>query len=269
MKLEHSHLGKQSVQVNQYTPDLLFPIPRQTKRDEIGISNNQLPFYGYDFWNAFEISWLNSSGKPMVATAGFVVPVNSKYIVESKSLKLYLNSFNQTHFDKTETVEKLITEDLSSALQCEVGVHFELLNENKLSGQCIDDQDVQIDTYHPNCNFLTTDHDAQTVTESLHSHLLRSNCPVTGQPDFGSIQIEYTGPQINHAGLLKYIVSYRNHDEFHEQCVERIFIDILSRCKPSELTVCARYTRRGGIDINPYRSTNPDIKIQNLRLTRQ
>lgn len=273
MIYSNSPLGKQSAYIDQYTPTLLFPIARKTKRDEIGV-RNPAPFFGYDLWNAYEISWLNTQGKPIVATAEIIVPAESTYIFESKSLKLYFNSFNQSHFDHAQTVENRIAKDLSVITQAEVVVHltpvFAASNEHfeKLSGFCLDDLEIAIEFYSPQPELLSTDHSVIT-TETLHSHLLKSNCLVTHQPDWGSIEINYTGGKINHENLLKYFISLRNHNEFHEQCVERIFMTILKYCRPTELTVYARYTRRGGIDINPYRSTRAVFSITNPRLIRQ
>lgn len=272
MTPEHSPLGKTSAYVDQYTTDLLFPIARETKRDEIGVPA-PLPFYGYDIWNAYEISWLNAKGKPVVATAEIIVPATSTFLIESKSLKLYFNSFNQTHFDSIKHVENCITTDLSHATQSSVSVKIASIESNhsntltQLNGLCLDDLDIEIDHYQPNPSFLVTEN---TITsETVYSHLLKSNCLVTGQPDWGSIAIQYSGHQINHAGLLKYLISFRKHNEFHEQCVERIFMDIMRQCAPTELTVYARYTRRGGLDINPYRSSKPDFRVKNPRLVRQ
>lgn len=272
MRPENSPLGKQSAYIDHYAPELLFPIARKVKRDEIHVPQ-PLPFHGYDLWNAFELSWLNSFGKPCVATAVITFPADSDFLIESKSLKLYLNSFNQTTFNSLDDVKNTMASDLSKAANKPVSVDITLLQKNtgdifsSLEGFCLDDLPVQIDTYQPNPDFLVTN--KVIVTETVYSHLLKSNCLVTGQPDWGSVEIHYTGPQINHEGLLKYIVSFRGHNEFHEQCVERIFMDILTRCNPNNLSVFARYTRRGGLDINPYRSTSPVFSIRNPRLTRQ
>lgn len=271
MTHEHSPLGKQSAYIDQYTPDLLFPIARKAKRDEIGVPT-PLPFYGYDLWNAFEISWLNAKGKPIVATAEIIVPAASEFLIESKSLKLYFNSFNQTRFDTEKAVLSHIVEDLSQATHSSVSVKLFSINNHSekfdtLNGACLDNLDITINQYQPDPTLLLTEN--KIISETVHSHLLKSNCLVTGQPDWGSVEITYTGHQINHAGLLKYLVSFRNHNEFHEQCVERIFMDITRQCRPSELTVYARYTRRGGLDINPFRSKNPDFQAKNPRLVRQ
>ena len=271
MTPEHSPLGKSSAYVDLYTPDLLFPIPRKAKRDEIGVPD-ALPFHGYDIWNAYEISWLNQKGKPIVATAEIVIPANSACIIESKSFKLYLNSFNNTHFDSEERVRNHLIEDLSRAAGATVSVTFISLSvENAafsaLNGTYLDNIDVTVHEYTTNPALLSTEH--IVISETVHSHLLKSNCLVTGQPDWGSVEIDYTGQKINHEGLLRYLISFRNHNEFHEQCVERIFMDIMRQCNPTELTVYARYTRRGGLDINPFRSTQPYQVTRNPRLLRQ
>ena len=272
MSYTSSPLGKKSAYIDQYDPTLLFAIERNRKRAEIGI-NSQLPFYGYDLWNAYEISWLNNRGKPMVALAEWIVPADSTHLIESKSLKLYFNSFNQTIFSGEKAVIAAMRQDLSAAANAPVSIKLHSVESpgefQTMSGVCIDDLDVLIDTYQPQPDFLVVDSKEQIVTETVYSHLLKSNCLVTNQPDWGSIQIEYRGFQINHAGLLQYLVSLRNHHEFHEQCVERIFMNILTRCQPQELSVYARYSRRGGLDINPYRSTNSSFVVQNPRLIRQ
>ncbi|VVC76861.1 NADPH-dependent 7-cyano-7-deazaguanine reductase [Aquicella siphonis] len=271
-ELTNAPLGKSSGYISTYQPDLLFPIPRQSKREEIGITG-ALPFQGQDIWNAFEVSWLNQKGKPAVAAAEFIFPCDSPRLVESKSFKLYLNSLNNTSFESIAMVEKTLGKDLSSAAGASVGVRLIPLAlasdqiARQFSGTCLDEMDIECDTYHTRPEYLDTENDI--VTETLYSDLLKSNCLVTGQPDWGSVQITYTGKKINHAGLLRYIVSFRNHDEFHEQCVERIFMDILRRCQPDRLLVYARYTRRGGLDINPYRANYFIPAMENLRLVRQ
>lgn len=270
LSLKDAPLGKASSYIATYQRDLLYKIPRQLKRDEIGISTT-LPFQGNDIWNAFELSWLNSKGKPVVALAEFIVPCESPYLVESKSFKLYLNSFNNTSFDSSETVLKTLRADLSETVGAGIDVKLFPLHQaaqtpQSFSGLLLDDLDILCDTYHTQPLYLETEN--EWVTETLYSDLLKSNCLVTGQPDWGSIQIIYTGKKINHAGLLKYIVSFRNHDEFHEQCVERIFSDIMHRCTPEKLAVYARYTRRGGLDINPYRA-NYNWDAANIKLHRQ
>ena len=274
--LAQAPLGKRSPNINTYSPSLLFPISRKPKRDEIGISD-PLPFKGYDIWNGFELSWLNLKGKPVVATAEFLVPCESPYIFESKSFKLYLNSFNNSKFESFEKVRSLLESDLSFCAGDRVSVRVFTLDEvhssiGKMDGLSLDDLDIECSEYLPQTQFLSVE--KERLEEVLHTHLLKSNCLVTGQPDWGSVQIEYFGNKINHEGLLKYIVSLRNHEEFHEQCVERIFTQIQNICKPQWLTVYARYTRRGGLDINPYRSNKPSFKldprdVKNIRLARQ
>jgi len=277
---EQSQLGKVSAYVDQYDAALLYPLPRETKRREIGITG-RVPFIGADLWTAFELSWLNMKGKPQVAIAHITVPCESTHIVESKSFKLYLNSFNNTRMDSADAVRERIKADVSATLWhggpvlASAGVKL-LLPEafdrepvHELSGLCIDRLDVECDRYQPSPELLGAALNEQPVTETLTSHLLKSNCLVTGQPDWGSVQICYSGPQIHQAGLLQYIVSFRNHNEFHEQCVERIYMDIMTRCKPTQLSVYARYTRRGGLDINPWRSSHPQQPPANVRTARQ
>ncbi|ORJ62511.1 NADPH-dependent 7-cyano-7-deazaguanine reductase QueF [Geothermobacter hydrogeniphilus] len=267
-------LGKVSCYADVYDPGLLCPVPRSLKREELGLAE-PLPFAGEDLWNAYELSWLNARGKPVVALGEFRFPCDSANLVESKSLKLYLNSFNQTRFDDFGQVRKTITADLSAAAGGTVQVSLEpvagpgLLSVSTLPGRCIDDLDIAIDDYGLAPELLRgAADDERIVTETLHSHLLKSNCLVTGQPDWGSVLIRYRGPRIDPAALLRYLVSFRRHNEFHEQCVERIFVDLQRFCRPRQLTVYARYTRRGGLDINPFRS-NFEVSAENLRLVRQ
>ncbi|GGX88036.1 NADPH-dependent 7-cyano-7-deazaguanine reductase QueF [Massilia dura] len=256
---EHSPLGKNSAYRTDYAPELLFPIPRIGKRDELGLSGT-LPFFGVDLWNAYELSWLNMRGKPQVAVARITVPADSPNIIESKSFKLYLNSFNQTRLGGPEALRDLLQQDLSAATGANVHVvltmqeEFGKLQMGELEGMLLDRLDIEVDNYSPQPSILRANFDELPVEETLVSHLLKSNCLVTGQPDWGSVQITYAGPQIDQESLLKYLIGFREHNEFHEQCVERIFVDILRECKPSHLTVYARYTRRGGLDINPWRS---------------
>lgn len=270
--LKASHLGKETKYISTYTPELLFPISRQPKRDEINVPN-PLPFYGFDVWNVYELSWLNEQGKPQVAIGVITLPCDTPKIIESKSMKLYFNSLNNTKFLNKETVVETVKKDLSYAAEKTVDVNIQLLHEvedlrtETFPGECIDTLDITIEEYLVNPNLLSTE--ADIVTESLYSNLLRSNCLATGQPDWGSVKIEYSGKKINRESLLKYIISFRNHIEFHEQCVERMFMDIMRECQPEQLTIEARYTRRGGIDINPIRSTNPNIMATNTRQLRQ
>lgn len=269
---EVSPLGKTVSYNSAYDPNLLFPIPRAAKRKEIGVAN-PLPFFGVDIWNAYELSWLNPKGKPEVALATIEVPCDSINIFESKSLKLYLNSLNSTRFTNSEEILQILRKDLSFAVSAEVNVYLQPLQTyekytiQQLPGLNIDNLDIEIETYQPEAKFLKTLE--YEVSEELNSHLLKSNCLVTNQPDWGSLYLCYTGKQIDHAGLLKYIISLREHNEFHEQCVERIFMHLLQQCQPNSLTVYARYTRRGGIDINPFRSTEKNFSAPNIRLIRQ
>jgi 7-cyano-7-deazaguanine reductase len=270
---EHSPLGKTTAYADRYDPSLLFPIPRGQKRAEIGVIE-PLPFSGVDIWNAYELSWLDARGKPQVALAEFRVPAGSPNIIESKSFKLYLNGFSQEKLDATSLRETLVR-DLSAAAGSPVGVELSAPSAQghaivDLAGELLDDQPLDVDDYGPpKPDYLSANHDAAPVEETLLSHLLRSNCPVTGQPDWGSVQIAYRGAPIDRAGLLRYLVSFRTHNEFHEQCVERIFVDLMARCAPERLTVYARYTRRGGLDINPFRSTDPAAVPANPRGARQ
>jgi 7-cyano-7-deazaguanine reductase len=274
---EESPLGKTSAYADQYDASLLFPIARKTKRDELGIAST-LPFMGADLWTAYELSWLNMRGKPQVALAQITVPCETPNIAESKSFKLYLNSFNNSQFDSSDTVRERIATDVGAAVWGKagrVGVRLLLPEQfgsekvQELEGVQLDRLDLDCDRYTPAPDLLTAALDEKPVTESLVSHLLKSNCLVTSQPDWGSVQINYSGPQIDQAGLLRYIVSFRNHNEFHEQCVERIYTDIMARCKPTQLSVYARYTRRGGLDINPWRTSHPQAMPANVRSARQ
>ncbi len=285
---EQSQLGKSSAYIDQYDASLLFPIARQTKRDELGIKTT-LPFMGADLWTAYELSWLNPRGKPQIALAHITVPCETPCIVESKSFKLYLNSFNNTRFNSVDDVRERIATDVGHAAwqsaqgqdanvaqkNARVGVRLvppELFAAEKvieLDGVQLDRLDLDCTHYSPAPHLLQAALNEKPVSETLVSHLLKSNCLVTSQPDWGSVQINYSGPQIDQAGLLQYIVSFRNHNEFHEQCVERIYTDIMARCKPAQLSVYARYTRRGGLDINPWRTSHPQAAPANVRSARQ
>ncbi|MCL9685290.1 NADPH-dependent 7-cyano-7-deazaguanine reductase QueF [Legionella maioricensis] len=272
---DKSELGHQSEYDNQYNPERLYAIPRAPKRKEINLDPSLLPFHGFDCWNHYEVSWLNPKGKPMVAIAVISYDCHSPFIIESKSLKLYFNSFNNHVFPDVATVTQTISRDLSSCIDAEVTVNItplaEMTNQAlqaSFSGICLDLLDIECSAYIVNTDFLTTSE--EKVEEVLYSDLLKSNCLVTNQPDWGSVQIAYRGKKINHEGLLKYLVSFRNHNEFHEQCIERIFTDLMTRCQPESLTVYGRYTRRGGLDINPYRSTETcSMAHKNIRLIRQ
>ncbi len=271
---EDSPLGKPSAYVTHYDPSLLFPIARQGKRDELGLKGT-LPFYGVDIWNAYEVSWLNLRGKPQVAIVTVTVPADSPNIVESKSFKLYLNSFNQTRLAGKDALLELLRADLSAGFGSPVQVgltmpeDFAKFHMGELGGLLLDRLDIEVDEYTPDPSLLTANFEEAAVEETLVSHLLKSNCLVTGQPDWGSVQIHYAGAQINQEGLLRYLIGFREHNEFHEQCVERIFVDILAHCKPQKLAVYARYTRRGGLDINPWRSNfstgKPPANTRNAR----
>ena len=277
---EDSPLGKSVTYADRYDPALLFPLPRAPQRQAIGVSGS-LPFLGADLWTAYELSWLNPRGKPQVALARLTMPCESTHMVESKSFKLYLGSFNNTVFASADAVREQIRADLNATIwhggpvMAGVGVQLVLPEAfggeavQDLPGLCIDRLDVDCNQYQPAPELLTAALHEQPVSEALTSHLLKSNCLVTGQPDWASVQIRYTGPQIDQAGLLQYIVSFRHHNEFHEQCVERIYMDIWARCKPAQLTVYARYTRRGGLDINPWRSSHPQPLPASVRTARQ
>lgn len=268
--LDASPLGKTSEYVAVYSPSLLSPIPRAESRAELGLSG-ALPFQGADLWTAYEISWLNQKGKPLVAVGYFSVPCDTPCLIESKSFKLYLNSFNQSRFDDLAQVQELMQADLSNAAGASITVELEPLDNahskfGQWAGENLDGLDVEVDEYQHNPALL---HAAGADTEeTLYSHLLKSNCPVTGQPDWASVMVKYRGPAIDREGLLKYIISFRQHEGFHESCVEQMFVDIMEHCSPQQLTVAARYTRRGGLDINPYRS-NCGEEVDDIRLLRQ
>ncbi len=265
-------LGRPTEYPEEYSPQVLFPVPRIEARKALGLGD-ELPFQGEDIWNAWELTWLESSGKPVVATATITVGADSANIVESKSLKLYLNSLAMSRYASTVEVAEIIRRDLSRITESEVAVSVTTAIESStdriddLPGDCIDDLDVQIDVSGVDATILKTAGE-ESVIEELHSHLLRSNCPVTNQPDTGSILIRYRGPRFDRESLLRYIVSFRQHNDFHEACVERMFLDIKNRCHPDDLTVYARYNRRGGLDINPFRS-DFESSAKNLRLWRQ
>ncbi len=271
---ELSPLGKSSAYVATYSPEQLFPIPRAPKWAELGLTAETLPYGGVDIWNCYELSWLLPSGKPVVAIGEFSIPADSPNIIESKSFKLYLNSLNQSVFESRQALVDVMARDLSAAAGKPVGVRLRTLDEvaeegiAALDGLCIDDLDVTIEDYDsPRPELLRSDSGRQ-VEERVYSHLLKSNCPVTGQPDWGTVVIEYRGAALDHGSLLAYLVSFRQHADFHEQCVERIFLDLQRLLTPNRLSVHARYVRRGGLDINPYRSTH-DVLPDNGRQVRQ
>ena len=271
---EESLLGKESPYCHQYDPSLLFPIPRQQKREELGISADSLPFHGVDVWTAYEVSWLNEQGKPEARMARFTFDAASPNLIESKSFKLYLNSFNGSHFGSDEDVIRHLETDLSKASGKPVLAELFSLNEPQTliahppHAKCLDDLPIEVAHYQVEPKLLKAQPHLPQIGERLYSHLLKSNCLVTGQPDWGSVVIEYEGVPIRHESLLAYIVSFREHNEFHEQCVERIFTDLMQRCRPKKLLVYARYVRRGGLDINPYRA-NFEVQFDLSRFVRQ
>ncbi|MFO7751097.1 MAG: NADPH-dependent 7-cyano-7-deazaguanine reductase QueF [Desulfobacteraceae bacterium] len=265
-----SPLGQQKGHSLTYDPSHLFPVSRKGPRKAIGAIPS--PFTGKDIWNCYELSWLNPKGKPQIALARFIFPSDSENIIESKSVKLYLNSFNQTRFGSLRQVKETIEKDLSEISKARVDVSLlvpEQFSNEKFAvcpGVCLDNLDVAIDRYQMTPDLLTVH--KKKVKEQVYSNLMRTNCPVTAQPDWASIMVEYRGNKIDHKGLLKYLISFRNHTGFHENCVEQVFMDLFNRCSPERLLVYARFTRRGGLDINPYRS-NYNAIVQDLRLTRQ
>jgi len=271
----NSPLGKISSYAADYDPERLFAMPRADQRASLGITGT-LPFFGMDIWNAYEMSWLNLRGKPQVGMATLQVPADSPYIVESKSMKLYMNSLNQLRMAGPEAVQSLLQADLSAAFGAPVQLSLTTSDSfgqtlmGELDGLLLDRLDIEVIDYRPDPALLKTHTAAPPVQETLVSHLLKSNCPVTNQPDWASVQIRYTGHAIDQAALLTYLIGFRQHQEFHEHCVERIFMDLLTVCKPSKLMVLARYTRRGGIDINPWRSNFSLSKMPlNARNARQ
>lgn len=275
IRVDQSELGLPSCYDAQYNPERLCAIPREGKRKEIGIDPQHLPFTGFDCWNHYEVSWLSEKGKPVVAIAEIIYDCATPYLIESKSLKLYFNSFNNTKFRDTEAVRLVVLRDLRLKICGDVHVRIVSLKEKEHVllhsapyGECLDDLDVSCSVYHVEPRFLAVEE--KIVEEVVYSDLLKSNCLVTNQPDWGSVQIAYTGRKMDREGLLKYLVSFRNHNEFHEQCIERIFVDIMKQCKPTKLTVYGRYTRRGGLDINPYRTNEKGNLVRlNQRLIRQ
>ncbi len=273
--LAHLSLGKVTAYADQYDAGLLQPVPRQLARDAIGLpADAALPFVGHDIWHGYELSWLNSKGKPMVALLTVTVPYDSANLIESKSFKLYLNSFNQTRFRDISQVYQTMQQDLSACAGKAVVVTIHHVNElvafqpTWIPGRCIDELDIEINQYQYDGDLLQLAEPGNIVEEKLHSHLLKSNCLITSQPDWASVFIHYKGPALCHESLLKYLISFRQHNEFHEQCVERIYADIWRLAAPEFLAVYACYTRRGGLDINPLRSSVP-YTPPNIRLTRQ
>ena len=272
--LKSLKLGQKTEYASQYDRTLLQPVPRSLNRDGLGITQNQPFTIGADIWTAYEISWLNEKGLPQVAIADIYLDYQSQNLIESKSFKLYLNSFNQSKFADFNTIQQTMQRDLSECAQGDVKVRlnpvavYDSQKIDHLQGDCIDEQDIEITSYEFNAYWLKDCVSDEIVEEKLVSHLLKSNCLITNQPDWGTLHIHYVGKKINHEKLLRYVVSFRQHNEFHEQCVERIFCDLMHYAKPEKLTVYARYTRRGGLDINPFRSNFENLP-ENLRLARQ
>lgn len=267
-------LGQKTDYKTTYDPSLLQGVPRKLNRDGLGITEHQPFDRGADIWTCYELSWLNSNGLPQVAIADVAVDFRSENLIESKSFKLYLNSFNQTKFESIEQVQQTLMQDLSQCASGQVSVKICKLSNFHgqqivdFAGECIDEQDITISDYSFSNDYLSDVAEGEVVEETLVSHLLKSNCLITSQPDWGSVQIHYQGKRLNREKLLRYLVSFREHNEFHEQCVERIFTDLMQFAKPEKLTVYARYTRRGGLDINPFRSNFEDLP-KNLRMARQ
>ncbi|HHF0414298.1 TPA: NADPH-dependent 7-cyano-7-deazaguanine reductase QueF [Haemophilus influenzae] len=272
--LKSLKLGQKTEYASQYDRTLLQPVPRALNRDGLGITQNQPFTIGADIWTAYEISWLNEKGLPQVAIADIYLDYQSQNLIESKSFKLYLNSFNQSKFADFNAVQQTMQRDLSECAQGDVKVRlnpvavYDAQKIDHLQGDCIDEQDIEITSYEFNADWLKDCVSDEIVEEKLVSHLLKSNCLITNQPDWGTLHIHYVGKKIDHEKLLRYVVSFRQHNEFHEQCVERIFCDLMHYAKPEKLTVYARYTRRGGLDINPFRSNFENLP-ENLRLARQ
>ncbi|KDM90184.1 NADPH-dependent 7-cyano-7-deazaguanine reductase QueF [Photobacterium galatheae] len=267
-------LGQKSEYKDQYDPSLLQAVPRKLNRDDLALGD-ELPFTGYDIWTLYELSWLNNKGLPQVAIGEVRLPASSPNLIESKSFKLYLNSLNNTRIESWQEVADILQKDLSACAGADVDVTIQPLSDFTaqpivdFGGTCIDEQDIEIDSFDFDPSLLENAAEGEVIEEVLHSHLLKSNCLITSQPDWGSVRISYKGKQINREKLLRYLVSFRNHNEFHEQCVERIFTDLLHFCQPELLTVYARYTRRGGLDINPYRTNQGKTPSDNDRLARQ
>ncbi|GLX64487.1 MULTISPECIES: NADPH-dependent 7-cyano-7-deazaguanine reductase QueF [Proteus] len=272
--LEALSLGKETQYHDQYDAGLLQGVPRSLNRDSLSLTAENLPFHGGDIWTMYELSWLNSKGLPQVAIGHVELDATTENLIESKSFKLYLNSFNQTRFESWDIVEKTLLKDLTTCAKGKVNLtiyplsHFTSQPIVDFAGECIDEQDIEIDNYQFDAQWLNESTTDTLVEETLVSHLLKSNCLITNQPDWGSVAIQYKGKKIDREKLLRYLVSFRQHNEFHEQCVERIFHDIMQLCAPETLTVYARYTRRGGLDINPWRS-NCEFVPEISRLARQ
>lgn len=271
--LKETPLGRSTDYVDEYTPSLLCPIPRWDGREALELDGVELPFHGQDIWNAYELSWLNSKGRPQVAVCELKVPCVTPYLVESKSLKLYFNSFSNTRFDSENIVRDYITKDLSQVVGGAVDVKLYSLEQAaalpqwEAGGECVDNIDLEFESHEYRPDLLLCDQGGEQ-TGQLYSHLLRSHCPVTNQPDWATVVVRYTGRVISPASFLRYVVSLRNHQGFHEQIIEQMFVDLMRQCEPRQLTVYGRFTRRGGIDINPFRS-NYEQPLPNRRTIRQ
>ena len=270
--LHASPLGHATTYADAYDPGLLFAVDRAPQRADLGIVVPP-PFRGVDLWTAYELSWLDTAGKPQVAIARFAVPAASPRLIESKSVKLYLTAMNQTRFASDTDVAAAMARDLSSATGAPVGVtltlpqDFAALPRAELAGDCLDLLAIAVERYELAPEALSAG--GAIVDEALFTRLFRSVCPVTGQPDYACVRLAYRGTRINRAGLLRYLVSFRRHPGFHEHCVERIFADVWRRCRPERLSVYARFTRRGGIDINPWRTSGDEPPPSNARTARQ
>jgi len=271
-ELAASPLGRATTYADAYDPSLLFPVDRAPLRAELGISS-PLPFRGVDLWTAYELSWLDASGKPQVAIATLVVPATTPRIVESKSLKLYLTALNQTRYPSGDEVQATIARDVSAAVGTPIAVTLHpagalaMMPDGEFAGESLDGLPLAAVDAAPDQARLAAA--GAPVDRALHTQLFRSVCPVTGQPDYASVEIRYRGPAIDASGLLAYLLSFRRHPGFHEHCVERIFVDLWRRCTPEALSVYARFTRRGGIDINPFRTSGADSLPPNQRTARQ
>jgi 7-cyano-7-deazaguanine reductase len=278
-KAHNSQLGKNTVYDSPYNPALLFPLSRGQNRESLHLASNKpLPFQGEDLWTCYELSWLNLSGKPGVGVAYFRIPAHSPFMIESKSFKLYLNSLNHAKFESIDALSLTLVNDLSKAAGLAVSVNIydvrDQFNGTQLNDkqfECVDELDLEGFEYQPNSALLKLDAASERQDEGLLcSHLLRSNCPVTGQPDWGTVYVRYRGRNITHESFLRYIISFRQCQDFHEHCVERIFTDLMRVCECESLSVYARYTRRGGLDINPYRATSDrTASADNIRTARQ
>lgn len=270
--LSDSPLGRAAKYPDRYDPDLLFAIERAPQRDLLGLGPT-LRFGGVDLWTAYEVSWLDAAGKPQVAIASFAVPADSPRLVESKSVKLYLAGMNLTRFPSEGDVAATLARDLSRATGATIEVALAAPHGSgelplaDFAGTCIDTLPIAVDRFEPLPEALTAS--GAQRSEALYTRLFRSVCPVTGQPDYACVQVDYRGAGIDRAGLLRYLVSFRRHPGFHEHCVERIFVDVLAACRPNKLAVEARFTRRGGLDINPFRTSWPQALPPNIRTARQ